>query len=425
MTQLALLGGEPEVRGPLAPFRRIGAEEKAIVNEVLDGGLLSGFYGSWGEEFLGGPYVRRFEADWCRAFGTKHAVSVNSNTSGLIAAAGAIGLSPGDEVIVPPYTMSATAIAPMFYGALPVFVDVEPDTFCLDLTKVEAAISPRTRAIYAVNLFGHPARLLELRALADARGLYLIEDNAQGPFATENGRFAGTIGHIGVFSLNVHKHVQTGEGGICTTDDDRLALRLQMIRNHAESVAGDAGVDDFTNLLGFNFRMTEMAAAVGIAQIVKAPAVIAERVAIAERLSSGIAGLPGLRAPAVRPGCRHVYYVWSATMDPDVLGLPRALLLRALEAEGVPVYGGYVRPLYRLPAFRKRMGIGREGFPFTTSNRVYPDGLCPVTERLHDTTLFTYEICGHDPTPAQLDQIVAAFGKVIENRAALRGMVEA
>lgn len=413
MSDLALLGGAPAVEGPLKPFRAIGERERALVNEVIDGGLLSGFYGSWGEEFWGGPMVRRLEELWREKLGASHVVSVNSATSGLFAAAGAIGLSPGDEVICPPTTMSATAVAPMFYGAVPVFADIEEETFGLDPAAVAAAIGPKTKAIFAVNLFGHPARLAELRALADSHGLYLVEDNAQGPFAMENGRPAGTIGHIGVFSLNVHKHIQTGEGGLCVTDDDNLALRMQMIRNHGENVVCDVAVGDIANTMGLNFRMTELSAAVGVGQIERADEIIDGRVAIAEHLSAGLAGIDGFAVPAVRQGCRHVYYVWTAKADPQVLGIRRDTLVAALQAEGVPAAGGYVAPLYRLPLFRDRRAIGRDGFPFTGSNQAYGDGLCPVAEAMHATGFVTYEICAHDPAPAQRDQLVAGVRKVI------------
>jgi len=419
MSELALLGGEPEVRGELRPFRALGDRERALVNEVMDGGLLSGFYGSWGDEFWGGPMVKRLEGLWRDALGARHVVSMNSATSGLFAAAGAIGLSPGDEVICPPTTMSATAVAPMFYGAVPVFVDIEDETYCLDHAMTEAAIGPKTKAVFAVNLFGHPARLAELRALCDRNGIYLVEDNAQGPFAKEGDRWAGTIGHIGVFSLNVHKHIQTGEGGLCVTDDDDLALRLQLIRNHGENVVRDVEVGDLANTLGLNFRMTELSAGVGVGQIERAADIIAGRVAIAERLSAGIGDLPGFRVPVVRPDCRHVYYVWAADLDPHSLGVGRDTLLQALHAEGVPVAGGYVPPLYRLPMFRERRALGRDGFPFTETNRTYGDGLCPVAERLHETGFVTYEICGYDPEPEQLDQMIAAFHKVFAAREAL------
>src|SRR5262249_8722448 len=158
-----------------------------------------------------------------------------SATSGLVAAMGAVGIEPGDEVIVPPTTMSATAVAPLAYGGKPGFADIEPETFGPDPAAVRAPITPRTKAIVSANLIGHPARLAELAAIAREHGLYLVEDNAQGPLAAEHGRYAGTVGDIGVFSLNYHKHIHTGEGGVCVTNDDELALRLQLIRNHGEN----------------------------------------------------------------------------------------------------------------------------------------------------------------------------------------------
>jgi len=405
MSRLAILGGEPEVKGALASFNTIGVRERALVDEVLEKGPLSGFYGSWSKEFWGGPMVRRLEETWKRTFLCRHAVSVNSNTSGLIAAMGAIGVGPGDEVIVPPYTMSATVVAPLFYGGNP--------------TLVEKAIGPRTKAILAVNLFGQPARLAQLRALADRYGIRLVEDNAQAPLATEHGRFAGTIGHIGVFSLNVHKHVQSGEGGICTTDDDELALRLQAIRNHGENVAEEIGLADISNLVGFNFRLSELSAAVAIAQIERGQAIVEERVKIAESLTTAVRGLPGIAAPAVREGCRHVYYLWCPRIDATAAGVSRAILLKALVAEGVPLGAGYVPPLYRLPLFRRGIAIGSGGWPFSITGRTYPDGLCPVTERLYERELVTYEVCAYAPTEQQLAQMGAAFAKVWEHRGEL------
>lgn len=222
MEKLALYGGKPVIPCPLPVYNTLGEEEVRAVADVVRSGCLSGFYGSWGEQFGGGTVVRRFETAWAERFGVDYAVSVNSATSGLYAAMGAIGIQPGDEVIVPPYTMSATALAPLIYGGIPVFADVEPETFCLDVNAVQTAITSRTRAIIAVNLFGHPAQLNQLRALADKRGLFLIEDNAQAPLAREHGKLTGTIGHIGVFSLNYHKHIHAGEGGVCATNDAGL-----------------------------------------------------------------------------------------------------------------------------------------------------------------------------------------------------------
>lgn len=412
---LAVNGGRPTIDGPLTADWTIGKEEAEAVQKVFERGSLSAFYGSWGDEFLGGVEIKAFEAEWAARFEVPHVVSVNSATSGLYAALGALGISPGDEVIVPPYTMSATVMGPLTYGAIPVFVDIDPDTFCLDVEKVRAAITPKTRAIIAVNLFGQPAPLAALMALAREHGLKVIEDNAQGPLATENGRYAGTIADIGIFSLNYHKHIHAGEGGMCATHDADLALRLQAIRNHAENIVEHADLDP-VNMVGFNYRMTEMSAAVGREQLKKIDHEVGRRQKLAERLSAGIAGLEGLTAPVVRDDCRHVYYVWAAKVDEAVLGVSRADFSAALTAEGFPHFVGYVRPLYLLPAFQKRIAIGRDGWPFTLTNRTYEKGLCPVAERMHEHELLCYEPCAYRVSEAEIDSLIAAIRKVHAQR---------
>lgn len=422
MSTLALLGGEPVIDHTLAPYRTIGEEERAAVDRVMQSGLLSGYVGAWCEEFDGGPEVRAFEAAWAKRFDTAHAIAVNSNTSGLMAAVGAAGVSPGDEVIVPPYTMSATAMAPLIYGGIPVFVDIEPETYCLDPKLVREAITPRTRAIIVVNLFGHPAALHELRTLADERGIVLIEDNAQGPLASERGRYAGIIGHMGVFSLNYHKHFHTGEGGVCTTDDDDLALRLRLIRNHGENVVEPVGMEDATNMVGFNFRLTELGAAIGIEQLKKAEELVGRREALSLRLSDGVRGLPGLTPPLVRDDCRHAFYLWGARYDENASGVSRQTVARALEAEGVPVWQGYVTPLYLLPLFQRRIAIGREGFPFNLTDRDYSAGLCPVAERCHESELLELSVCSFELTDDEMSGIINAFDKVFSNLSALSNM---
>jgi dTDP-4-amino-4,6-dideoxygalactose transaminase len=420
MSKLAILGGVPVRSGSLRPYRSIGQREVEAVKRVAESGQLSGFYGSIGPQFLGGPVVQQFERAWQERFGVRHAVSVNSATSGLYAAMGAVGVSPGDEVIVPAYTMSASVVAPLIYGGIPVFADIDSETFTLDLASVEAAITPRTRAIVVVNLFGQPACLQALRELADRHRIILVEDNAQGPLAAEHGRYAGTIGHIGVFSLNYHKHIHTGEGGVCVTDNDVLADRLQLIRNHAESVVEASRVIDLTNMVGFNFRLSELSAAVGIEQLREAETHVARREHVGRRLTEGTAGLDGLHPPRAREGCRHVYYVWALRVDPDRLGATRAQFSKALAAEGFPHFCGYVAPLYRLPLFRKRIAIGRNGFPFNLSDVRYDDGLCPVTEALHDRELIGFEPCAYDLDDEDIDELLAAIRKVHAARDQLR-----
>jgi perosamine synthetase len=422
---LAIFGGSPVLATALQPYRSLGEAERRAVCEVVDSGCLSGFYGSPGDEFFGGPKVQTFEAKWRAAFGVAHAVSVNSATSGLIAAIGAVGVSPGDEVIVPVTSMSATAVSCLFYGGIPVFADIEDGTFCVDPASVEALITPRTRAIVATNLFGHPAPLARLRAIADKHGLFLIEDAAQSPLAFENGRRAGTVGHIGVYSLNYHKHIHTGEGGVCVTADADIAKKLQLIRNHAENCAPWLGVQDLTNMVGMNLRMTELEAAIGLVQLDAIERHVGIREALAQGLSAVAAGLAGLTAPAVRPDCRHNYYCWTMRIDAKALGVSRNAFAKALAAEGFPNFVGYVAPLHRLPAFRQRRAIGRDGFPFNLTNRTYFDGLCPVAERLHAEDLILFEPCAWDVDAATLAALGEALCKVHANASALRTLDQA
>ena len=409
------MGGEPILRRPLKAYKSIGNEETKIVSKVVKSGKLSGFVGAWCDEFEGGPYVRQLEKDWQLIFKCKHAISVNSNTSGLIAALGAIGLSPGEEVIVPPVTMSATAMAPLIYGGVPVFVDIEKDYFCLDVAKVRNAINSKTKAIIAVNLFGHPAYLNELKEIADKNNIFLIEDAAQCPLATENDIYAGTVGHIGVFSLNYHKHIHTGEGGICCTNDDHLAIRLKAIRNHGENVVEPLNIKDSSNLIGFNFRMTELSAAVGIEQLKKLKRLVLNRENIAKRLSGSFNSFEGFEVPLVRNDCRHVYYVWAAKVNLKEFGLTRNIIAKALKKEGVPVEEGYVKPLYLLPAFQRKIAIGKEGWPFSLNDKDYSVGLCPVAESIYEESLLEFCICAYQLNSKDLNAVINGFCKVFEN----------
>lgn len=419
MNELALLGGKLVFDKPMAAFNHIGEEEQAVATEVLKSGVLSGFIGAPGPEFMGGPWVRTLEEAWCKKFGTKYAISVNSATSGLFAAIGASCIGPGDEVIVPPYSMSATVMAPLVYGGIPVFADIEPETFCLDPASVKAKITHKTKAILAVNLFGHPAQLRVLRDMADAHGLILIEDNAQAPLAVEGEAYAGTVGHIGVFSLNRHKHIQAGEGGICVTNDDDLGLRLQLIRNHGENLVEEYDIEDITNILGFNYRLTELSAAIGVCQLEKAKQIITERESYAKRLTQGISDLPGIIPPVVRPGCRHVYYVWAMRFNQEIVGLSRDIFARALCAEGFPVNQGYTRPLYLLPVFQRKRAIGANGFPFSLSTMAYERGSCPVVEQMYENVELGFNICSVELSDQLVDQCIDVVHKVYEQRSKL------
>ena len=422
MNNLALLGGKPVFDKPLKPYSSISKKEIEEVNKVLKSGCLSGFFGSWEEGFLGGPLIQKLEENWSKKFKVENSISFNSNTSGLFAAMGAIGISPGDEVIVPCTTMSATAMCPIIYGGIPVFADIDEDFFCIDLESVKSKISSKTKAIIAVNLFGHPARLKELKLLAKKNNLYLIEDNAQAPLGKEDGEFAGTVGDIGVFSLNYHKHIHSGEGGICVSNDKNLSKRLQMIRNHAEAVVGPSGINNITNMVGFNYRMTEMSAAVANVQLKDINEHVSKRVKIAETLSEKLRDLEGIYVPRVRKDCKHVYYVWTAKFDEKIIGVSRQVFVDALNAEGFSCSGGYVEPLYNLPIFKQKIAIGSSGFPFSESKHNYKDDKCPVAEKLYKNSFLLFQPCSYEISSSDVEKLVEAFRKVYKNRSKLRAI---
>lgn len=415
---LALFGGDPVRRLPYPTHYTFDEEERKRVLAVLDSGLLSGFVAKDTEEFLGGPHVRELEERFCRHFGVQHAVAFNSGTSALHACVAAAGVGTGDEVITSPYSMSASASCVLMQHAVPVFADVETRTFCLDPELVEKSITPRTKAIVAVNLFGQPASLDTLRAIAERHGLVLIEDNAQAPGALYQGRFSGTVGQMGMFSLNRHKTIQCGEGGVVVTNDPTLAMRLQLVRNHGETVVETRGGSEFFETLGWNYRMTELQAAVAVAQVGKLDRLNTWRGKLAMHLTDRLKGCEYLDPPEVREGCTHVYYTYALKFRPERWGVSRESVARALIAEGIPVGNGYVKPIYLLPLFRVRSANDRPAAEAgSLSDR---NGLCPVAERLYRSEVLTTNICRYPATEADTDDLVTAVEKVFAHRAALR-----
>ncbi len=415
MDKLALLGGPKAVHAEFRKYNPIGVEELAAVKEVIESGVLSQFIGAWHRDFYGGPKVLQFERMAAEYVGVKHAVTVNSWTSGLVAAVGAIGVEPGDEVIVTPWTMSATATAILHWNAIPVFADIDADTYNLDPRSIEKNITPYTKAIVVADIFGQSADMDEIMALAGKYGLKVISDTAQAPGAMYKGRFAGTCAHVGGFSLNYHKHIHTGEGGILVTNDDHIAERLQLIRNHAEVVVGDKGVADIANMVGHNFRLGEIECAIGIEQLKKLSGLVKSRQVLAEALTEGLKDLPGLKTPAVRRDRTHVYYVYPMQLDLGALGVSRDRICDALNAEGVAVSRRY-QNIHLLPLYQKKIAFGSKGFPWTSDickrDVDYRKGICPVAETLNDKTYMGFGMCVYDLNRQDIVQIVEAFRKV-------------
>ncbi|MDD5657775.1 MAG: DegT/DnrJ/EryC1/StrS family aminotransferase, partial [Elusimicrobia bacterium] len=401
-----------------------GDEEKASILRVLDRGVLSAFEGTNNEFFLGGPEVRDLEAEWASKSRVKHAVAVNSATSGLLTAVQAAGVGPGDEVVVTPFTMSGTVAAIIAANAVPVFADVELRTFNLDPQALERRITSRTKAVLAVDIFGHPADMDAIKAVAGRHNLIVIEDAAQAPGALYHGKAAGTLGDIGVFSLNCNKHIQCGEGGIVVTGDDRLAQRARLIRNHAEAVvASGMEVDSLAGLVGFNLRMTELEAAISRCQLRKLDDLLARRLELVRYLESRLKDIPGLRLPEVLPGCTHVYYRYALVLDRQIWKVPARVVVRALNAEGLEFYVSYMRPLYLQPIFQRLTAYGEKGCPFKCPHYQgqvdYAAGCCPNAEKLEDFVIST-EIVRPPQTKADMDEIHDGLRKVLDNIQALR-----
>ena len=292
-----ILGGNKLLSNPISLAGFIGQEETKAVSSVLSSGELSGFVGSGCDEFYGGVNVKELENNWCNYFDCKYSISVNSATTGLFTALLALGISNGDEVILPPYTMSGSLASIMFTGATPIFCDIDKKTLCISCEDIIKKISPKTKCIMTVNLFGSSPNYDVLMKIAKKHNIKVLEDNAQAIGTKWNEKFTGTIGDIGVFSLNRHKNIQSGEGGIITTNDELLAKKCMLIRNHGENAADwlKVPINEQYNTIGLNFRMTEMEAAVAKCQLKKLPMILKERQRVGFGLSKVFDKFPFLK----------------------------------------------------------------------------------------------------------------------------------
>jgi perosamine synthetase len=336
----------------------IGETEIAYVTDALRRGEISGNFGS---------YLERFEREFAEYCGCRHGVAVTSGTTALQLAVDAAGIGHGDEVLVSASTNIATALAVVHNHAIPVPVDSEQVTWNLDLDLIEKLITPRTKAIIPVHLFGHPVDMDRLMEIARRHNLVVIEDCAESHGATVRGRMTGSFGEAGCFSFYANKVITTGEGGMVVTNDDKLAERMRLLRN-----LGFTKPRFRHEVAGYNFRMTGYQAAMGLAQLHRIEGIVSEKRRMAASYSARLRSIPGLRLPVELGWAKNVYWMYGVEVQPG-FGITRNQLAERLAAEGIETRTFFC-PMNQQPCLKEIPG-------FIASP-------CPVADQLWETGLY-------------------------------------
>jgi len=413
LANLAICNGKKIRKNPFPKHPIIGEEEKKQVLEVLDSGNLSTFIASPGEHFLGGKKIREFEEKFSNKIGTQFGIAFNSASSALHAAIVAVGVNAGDEVIVPPYTFTSTATSALMHNTIPVFSDVKRDIYCLDPNKLENVLTNLTKAIIPVHLFGHACDMDEIMEFVTKNSLKVIEDCAQSPGGKYKGKNLGTIGDCGVFSFQETKNIMTGEGGMLLTNDEDIANMARMVRNHGEMILPELKKRTYkSEFLGWGYRMTELEAALGIAQVSKLDYLNDERIKLVNFVAIEINKIDGL-SHVKYDHVKHVYYQFGFSFDQEKMGIPRDSFCAALRAEGIPCSPGYVKPLYLNPLYLEKRAFAYKHYTGTVT---YQKGICPVAESLYENEVIIIQVCRPPATIDDMKDIVNAINKISENK---------
>lgn len=404
---LAILGGQPVRTQPFTSWPIFGEEEEQRLLRALRSG-------KWGK--LQGDEVAEFERRFAVMHGCKHGIAVVNGTVSLRIALMAAGIRAEEEVIVPPYTFLATATAVVEANAVPVFADIDLETFNLDPAAVEASITPRTRAIMPVHMAGQPADMDAIMAIAQKHKLVVIEDAAHAHGARYKNRPAGSIGQMGSFSFQSSKNLTSGEGGIVVTSDDKLAAACRSIHNCGRI---EGGLWYEHHVMSGNYRLGEFQGAILNAQLDRLEDQTKTRDRNGQYLAAKLSRIPGI-FPQRRPAdcTRHSYHLFLFRIDANAFGAPRAAILKALEAEGIPVCGGYALPLYRQPLF-----LNKAFGPYLTqaSPRLdYSKVCCPNCEKICAEQGAWFEQSLFLGKQSDMDDIARAFEKIYEQRPALK-----
>lgn len=418
--RLAIEGGRKIRTRPFPAWPYFWQEQKEAVQKVLDSGKVNYWTGSLGREFQA-----RFAEFTC----TSYAVAVNSGTAALHCALAAAQVGPGDEVIVPARTFIATAAAVVHQNAVPIFADVDPDTYTISIESANSLISPRTKAIIPVHLAGHPADMDPLMELAKEYGLIVIEDAAQAPGATYKGRPVGSLGHIAAFSFCQDKHFTTGgEGGAVVTNDEAMAEVARSIKDHGyyeyehrDLLEAEALYTYIHHRIGWNYRLTEMQSALGITALQRMDWSVERRRENAHRLTEGITEIPWLEPAVEKDWAYHSFYKYYATIKAGALQVSRDDFVKAVRAEGVPIGLGSAPENYREEMFQKKIGYGQTQCPYECpwyKGRIdYNQVACP---NARETGSRTFVLLVH-PTAdlSDMNDVLSALKKVGEAYSAL------
>ncbi|MGB9805981.1 MAG: DegT/DnrJ/EryC1/StrS family aminotransferase [Thermoproteota archaeon] len=393
LSRLAFYGGKPVSEQPIRPRPVIEEEEIEAVEEVLRSRKLSS---------LAGDKTKKFEEEFAKYIGTKFAIATSNGTTALHTALAAAGIKAGDEVIVPPFTFVATATSVLHQDAVPVFADIDKETFTIDPEDVKRKITEKTKAIIVVHLFGHPAEMDEIMEIAREKNLIVVEDCAQAIGAEYKGKKVGSIGHISAFSFYATKNMMTGEGGMVLTNDEKMANKARLVRHH-----GQASTYHY-EILGYNYRITEMQSAIGLVQLKKLENFNNIRRKHAKIYYDELKGIKGLELPIERPYAKHVFHLYTIKLTEDVK-VPRDEFVKYLRAENAPAGVFYPTPLHLEPLFQDLYERGKR-LDFY-KNIKYKAGDFPVSEDVSGRVFSLYT----DPvlTDNEIVTISSAVKKVI------------
>ena len=442
-SSLAIFGGNPTRVKEFSSKPMVGKEEVDVLTKLVNNNQFSKFVGSpipgtydildkksrdlklnnIESNVLGGEYIRKFEYSWSDITKSDYCISVNSATSGLTTALLALGLDPGSEVITTPFSFTATCAAIIAANYVPIFCDIDPDTFCLSPEKLERLITPQTKCVVAVHWCGNVGDLDRITSICNDNKIYLVEDAAQAPTSIYNSRAVGTFGDLGVFSFNEPKNIMCGEGGLIVTNNKKFAIKCRLIRNHGEAIVRDNVDDmDLINIIGYNFRMTELHAAIAYEQTKKLEKINNIRKKNYNYLVKALKEKFSNYLTPQRITHPESYYAYTASFkwNENKSGVNRNTIADALNAEGIPVFKGYHRLMCDHPMFKRKIAFGSNHYPWLDSKINYKDIDVENARQLVDYEFLGFLQIGFPNNYKDMDDIINAFDKIIHNLGSLK-----